>query len=98
MKEDELIQIIEDHGEEILLRTGAYAKQLIGAYTWFRGKDALPLGIEVKDIAIEAVTKLLENPEIFDSERSTLNVNNVVAFLNRNISSNSSSPASIDSI
>lgn len=85
MADNDILGLLSDSYSEILPRVAAYAQKLINAYTWFRGKEALPGGWSARDFALEALTRLLEHPEQFDANRSKLTVDNVVAFLNRNI-------------
>lgn len=85
MANNEIFQIVKENYEEIVLRVGAYAQKLIDSYTWFRGKEALPAGLTAEDFTLEALTRLLEDPGQFDTERSEVTVTNIVAFLNRNV-------------
>ncbi|MEO0554257.1 MAG: hypothetical protein AAF149_13700 [Bacteroidota bacterium] len=85
MADNDIFNLVEKSHTEIILRVAAYAQKLIEAYTWFRGSDALPGGWSARDFALEAMTRLLENPDQFDMQRSGLTVDNIVAYLNRNI-------------
>ena len=85
MANNDIFDLVEKSHADIILRVAAYAQKLIEAYTWFRGNDALPGGWSARDFALEALTRLLENPDQFDTERSRLTVDNIVAYLNRNI-------------
>ncbi len=88
MDVERLFELVEENHEEILKRTTAFARVLIDCYNWFRGDQALPFGKEAEDFSMEALTRLLEQPEKFDIEKSELTVDSIVTYMNLNVMRN----------